>query len=49
MTEVVTCLVRAFDRELKANGMVMLERTDQVRLCLPDLNKAWNAGTVTGI
>jgi hypothetical protein len=46
MTEVVTCLVRAFDRELKANGMVMLERTDQVGRCS---NKAWNAGTVTGI
>ena len=40
---------RAFDRELETNGMVMLERTDQARLCLPESDKAWNIGTVTGM
>jgi hypothetical protein len=36
-TAAICCLVRAFDRELKTNGMVI------------DSNKAWNTGTVIGM
>jgi hypothetical protein len=32
MKKLLYVLARAFDRELKTNGMVVLERTDQARL-----------------